>query len=133
MSDPTLFDTRPSPGSDVMVGNRAGRQIETVELAYARTSDPVTSHEAAATLTPEKLRMSQAAVLRLFNVGPMHDVALVDKYAIARVRYPEWYPQQSESGLRTRRKELVRKGLLVDSGERARLVSGRNAIIWRLA
>jgi hypothetical protein len=38
----------------------------------------------------------------------------------------------SSSGIRTRRNELVRKGLLQDTGDRRKLKSGRHAIVHGL-
>ena len=37
------------------------------------------------------------------------------------------------SGLRTRRSELVDAGLVVDSGERKLTQNGAKSIVWRLA
>jgi hypothetical protein len=39
-------------------------------------------------------------------------------------------PRASESGIRSRRAELVDRGLVVDTGRRIRLESGRYAIVW---
>ena len=92
--------------------------------ANARRSDPDTSHAAAQSLSSDKLRESQGAVLRHFvEHGPMTDVDLGNAYE---------GPPQSPSGLRTRRRELVDRGLLEDAGTRKRLTSGRYAIVWRV-
>lgn len=97
------------------------------ERAHARRSDPATSHAAAASV--DRIRESQAAILRVFGiVGPMHDQRLVAAYQAARIQ-----PVQSESGIRTRRRELVDKGRLRDTGETMILPSGRRSIIWELA
>lgn len=99
----------------------------------ARTTDPETSHLAAASIDESTLRDSQRAVLRVLrNVGVgMTDETLIATYRAAWSRDARGrIPQQSESGIRTRRKELATMGLVVDSGERARLASGRNAIVW---
>tara|TARA_R110000824_G_C14828962_1_gene637645 strand:+ start:96 stop:491 length:396 start_codon:yes stop_codon:yes gene_type:complete len=91
--------------------------------AHARRFDPRTSHDAARSLSPGKLRDSQRAVLSHFvKFGPMTDTDLVNIY----VGSP-----QSRSGLRTRRKELTDRGLIEDTGARKKLPTGRNAIIWR--
>jgi len=91
--------------------------------AVARATDPLTSHEAAASVGD--VRESQRMVLMMLNaVGPGTDEALVEH--AGKVGYPI-----SPSGLRTRRSELVRLGLVEDSGERERLASGRRAIVWR--
>lgn len=97
-----------------------------VLTARARSTDPATSHAAAASLGD--LRPSQAAVLALFQeLGPMADEALLISY---RERAVE--PSQSDSGLRSRRAELVDQGLLEDSGERGLTGSGRATIVWRI-
>ena len=97
-------------------------------IARARTSDPDTSHAAAASLTPETLRLSQSAVLSVLTEYPggLTDQGLALVYGSRR-------PAQSESGLRTRRAELVRGGLVVDTGRRERLASGRMAVVWAVA
>lgn len=96
--------------------------------AHARTTDPATSHAAAASITPDKLRESQRVVLAFLKVrGPMTDTDLVELWQHYRLR--EWN-DQSPSGLRTRRRELVAAGLVRDTGRRQRLDTGRKAIIW---
>lgn len=90
--------------------------------ARARRSDPDTSHQAAASLSSDRLRTAQSAVLAcLRRHGPMTDEDLVVRY--------DGVPQ-SPSGLRTRRDELVRRGLVVDTGDRRPTVSGRSAKVW---
>jgi hypothetical protein len=91
--------------------------------AKARHSDPHTSHDAARSLSAGELRDSQKAVLGHFRrFGPMTDTDLITVY----VGSP-----QSRSGLRTRRSELVDRGLIEDTGARKKLPTGRNAIVWR--
>lgn len=100
------------------------------EKAHARTTDPVTSHEAAGSV--KHLRVSQEAVLSAFPSSPllgMTDQELVSKYG--HLTGEGHVPLQSESGVRTRRSELVKKGRLVDSGDRRLTVSGRKSIVWR--
>lgn len=89
--------------------------------AVARRTDPWSSHEAAASVT--KVRESQKAVLEALTIlGPMTDEELAHQYGGT--------PQQSPSGLRTRRSELVELGKVRDSGQRRVLRSGRRAIVW---
>jgi hypothetical protein len=103
------------------------------EEAHARRGDPVTSHEAAASIKSEEIRRSQQGVLSMFRkYGPMHDVALQERYLFNATENAD-LPRQSESGIRTRRSELVTKGVLEDSGKTTVLPSGRKAIIWRIA
>ena len=98
--------------------------------AHARTSDPWTSREAARSISPDKLRASQRAVLECFKSygRPMHHAALVRAYRPLAIA--EDAPWQSESGLRTRTKELVALGMLKDTGQTVTLESGRKSIVW---
>lgn len=99
--------------------------------AYARRTDPDTSHQAAASLGSEKIRRSQAEVLELLReVGPVTDAALVHLYE-ARISVGGSLPQ-SPSGIRTRRRELVELGKVRDTGARVRLPSGRLAAVWEV-
>jgi len=95
------------------------------DSAEARRTDPETSHEAAASVGDT--RPSQQAVLKMFqDYGEMCDEELLRLATAAFLR-------QSPSGLRTRRRELVDKGLLKDSGRRGLTPAGRRTIIWELA
>lgn len=98
--------------------------------AVARRTDPDTSHAAAASI--ENLNARQAAVLACFRhsaacVGLTDDDLrrLYDSLLIG--------PKQTDSSLRTRRSELVRSGLVIDSGRRRQLPTGRTAIVWKAA
>lgn len=91
------------------------------ERAHARRTDPDTSHAAARSVV--ELRPRQQAVL---DVLRSYGRALTDEEIAERYDGP----QQSPSGLRTRRSELVSKGFARDSGERRPLASGRLAIAW---
>lgn len=96
--------------------------------ARARATDPVTSHAAASSLKPGKIRLSQSAVLKTLGrlrKGTDQDIAA----AYNTSGWGEFVPQ-SPSGLRTRRAELVARGLVEDTGLRKRLPSGRQAIVW---
>ena len=97
-------------------------------MQYARTTDPSTSHEAAASI--KNATRAQASVLDVFHdaISGMTDATLVDAYELNG-----YFPEQSQSGIRTRRKELVDAGKIVDSGQRIKLNSGRRAIVWQLA
>lgn len=93
--------------------------------ARARTTDPETSHQAAASV--RDLRATQREVLDLIRrFGPLTDERLVSLAAIDHVR-------QSPSGLRSRRSELVALGLVEWTGEYEPLDSGRNARVWGAA
>lgn len=111
---------------------RRVRELAELERqAHARTGDPFTSHEAARSLEPDKLRDSQAAVYSvLMTLGPANHVALIELYNRFRVQ-ANW-PAQSDSGIRSRCNELVRGGLVEPSGELVLLESGRRSIVWRV-
>lgn len=100
--------------------------------AHARTEDPETSHEAAASITSEKLTASRAAVLdcfRRYGKFGLSDQMLAWCY---NEKAGHGWPQQSPSGLRTRRKELVESGHLEDTGRKTQTPGGRAAIVWGL-
>jgi hypothetical protein len=94
---------------------------------YKRTrkGDPETSLAAAESVT--KITVKQTAVLMMLREsGPATDEEISRRYVGGGLLLTP----QSESGLRTRRSELVRRGLVRNSGERRRLVSGRMATVW---
>ena len=89
------------------------------EIAVARTTDPETSHRAAASV--KRICESQQAILDALRThGPMHDELI---FACVS-------DLMSPSGARTRRSELVRDGLVRDSMKRAKTASNRETIIW---
>ncbi len=102
---------------------------DTIEL-NARKRDPKTSHDAAKSISDRALRATQKAVLAAFEqFGPLSDTELVQAYQ-------RWYktagwPLQSDSGIRTRRKELVKRGVLALGGT-VKLASGRSAQVHRV-
>lgn len=94
-------------------------------VTRARNDDPETSHAAAEEIS-DHLRELQQRVLTLFaEQGPMTHHELIAKYRDA-------FGKTSESTIRTRCAELVEKGLIVDTGARADLESGRRAVVWAL-
>lgn len=98
----------------------------------ARTTDPGTSHAAAASVDREAMRATQRALLSLFEEkGPMTDEQAAAEYE--SVYANRGWPQQSPSGLRTRRNELVSSEALRDTGEKRALSTGRKAIVWAAA
>lgn len=117
---------------DIAESPRAVRELYEPR-AHARRGDPVTSHEAAAKITSAEIRESQLAVMRVFRrFGPMHDKLLVERYTFEQE--PWGMPVQEESGIRTRRKELVDMGWLEHSGEYFILPGKRRnrSKIWRI-
>lgn len=88
-----------------------------------RSTDPETSEQYA---EPEKLRQQHSNILMVYQKnGALSDTDLW-------LNYRSMFPDQriSPSGLRTRRKELVSKGLVKDTGSLGKTASGRATIIW---
>ena len=94
-------------------------------MPYARKTDPQTSHDAARSVG--NITPTQKYILKVLE-RPRTDMELVEAYRNLKLA-----PRASESGIRSRRAELVNRGLVVDSGGRVKLPSGRWATIWRKA
>jgi len=94
------------------------------DLPTARPTDPATSHEAASSV--RNVRESQQLILKALDIWRrtgLTDEQIYDCPAICSYMSP--------SGARTRRSELVRQGLVVDSGERRKTKAGRQTIVWK--
>lgn len=97
-------------------------------VAHARTTDPSTSHEAAESITSDRISEVQKRIINVFDeLGPMADESLVACYD-PYDRHPA-----TDASIRSRRAELVRLGKVVASGEFGTTPRGRRCIIWRLA
>lgn len=97
----------------------------------ARFDDPITSHEAAASLAQLHITQTRSRILDILrlNRDGLTDEQIADRFPSPHAVWPD---QWSPSGLRTRRSELVAGGLVVDTGRKARTRSGRRAIVWGL-
>jgi hypothetical protein len=98
--------------------------------AHARRTDPSTSHQAAASVNHKLRESHQHVLLVMRDHGDMTDEELVEFYGYAVNRGV--VPSQSQSGIRTRRRELTDMGRVMDTGRKRKLKSGRNAIVWRV-
>lgn len=86
-----------------------------------RSTDPETSR---ITMRTAAYRAQQANILGLLREGPSHDQEI-------QANYEERFGNISPSGCRTRRNELVKQGLVKDSGARVKLpASGYRSIVW---
>ena len=92
-------------------------------MAKARATDPQTSHDAADSV--REVTATQEYVLKALR-RPRNDTQLIEAYRAFKKA-----PMASESGIRSRRAELVKRGLIEDSGNKVRLDSGRNSIVWK--
>jgi hypothetical protein len=96
-------------------------------MPNARHTDPITSHQAAASV--ENLSETKQIILSILRrYDNLTDEMLVKLYEARAARGEA--PAASQSGIRSRRAELVRENLVQDSEARAKLSSGRNAILW---
>lgn len=93
----------------------------TLEDALARTTDPDTSHIAAASQTPRKLSAGRLLALRtLAEHGPLTDFELAD------------ITGKAQTSIGCRRADLKKAGLAADTGQRRASPSGSPAIVWAL-
>jgi hypothetical protein len=93
-----------------------------------RKTDPVTSRLAAESVTEETITATQKAILLKLE-SPMTDAELIYRLRVDMEMNEQ--PYVSESGIRSRRAELVEKGLVHDTGVRTKMMpSGRFAIVW---
>jgi len=100
-------------------------------LPRARNEDPETSHQAAKSVkerTVTELHRWILSTLRWEVSGGMTDEELQVFHSISYSSKP---PPSSNSGLRTRRCELVRMGLVEEVG-RSKTKGGRSCIVWGL-
>lgn len=127
MTERTLFDDVDEPRTPPPL---PGARTPT-RTAIARPTDPQTSRDAARSLTPETMSVSQRAVQALMGrVGPSTLEQFVTAYRSHHEQSPQVYPRQSDSGLRTRVSELVDAGWITDTGATRSTTSGRRAIVW---
>jgi hypothetical protein len=91
-------------------------------MAKARKTDPKTSHDAADSV--KDITKTQEYVLKALK-KPRNDSQLIEAYRSLKTA-----PRASESGIRSRRSELVGAGLVIDSGKRVKMPSGRFSIVW---
>jgi len=95
-------------------------------MPHARLSDPQTSQDAANSV--QNITATQRTIYNLL-INSMTDEELYTSYGKAVIA--GLAPMASPSGVRSRRAELVVLGLVEDTGSRRKLVSGRNAIVWK--
>lgn len=91
-------------------------------MPHARSTDPQTSHDAARSVS--NLKIVQDKICELLTT-PKTDSALIHDYERL-----EDAPRASQSGLRTRRAELVDAGRVRATGDYETLPSGRRATLW---
>lgn len=94
-------------------------------MPHARTQDRQTSHEAAESV--KNLTQTKKAILALLTLTNLTDEQLVSEYR--KLATMSGLPMASESGIRSRRAELVDQGLVESVGfDKTR--AGRRTTIW---
>jgi len=96
-------------------------------MPHARNTDPQTSHDAAESV--RSLTATKAALLNILYRA-LTDDELIDRYYI----YVDagLAPMASPSGIRSRRAELTREGLVEVTGETRKTASNRSANVSRI-
>lgn len=90
-----------------------------------RATDPDTSKEASRSLSKDKMTEIKSNVLHILSWGGLTDEELLRDYQ-------SQFGKCAESTPRKRRCELVDDGKVRDSGERRKLSTGRNGIVWEI-
>lgn len=97
-------------------------------FAHARRTDPGTSKDAAASV--KKITEAHRHILDvLITWGAQTDEEIYNHLNHLRLAN---FIKISESGARTRRKELVDQAEILDTGERKLTKSGRKTIVWAI-
>lgn len=99
-------------------------------MAHARNTDPETSHQAAKSVSVASVTDTQKAILKLLKLRAMNDEQIFDAF-FQGAENGRW-KHASMSGVRSRRSELERLGLVKDVGL-TKTRFGRAAIVWGIA
>jgi hypothetical protein len=97
------------------------------EEAHARREDPETSHEAAASVTPESISIQKRNI-----ISTLRKLQLASDRQIIRAYHRDFGKRVSEQSIRSRRNELTKAGLIEWSGKFQTPPSGRRERLWRL-
>ena len=100
-----------------------------------RATHPVTSRRAMDSVTLETAWAIHRWIIERLTPaldGLTHE-QLWRLWLDSRLEDPAGTPRASQSGLRTRVSELVRGGVVQDSGRTRTMTTGRQAIVWELA
>lgn len=96
-------------------------------MPFARKKDPATSKLAASRV--KNVLSTRDVVLDIMTrKGPMIDAKLISEYQKAAAKGKA--PMASESGIRTRRSELVQLGQVIATDKVAKTPYGRAAVVW---
>lgn len=102
-----------------------------MSTALAHRNDPDTSHIAAERLSKEDLSVMKGAILYLLRVRPVGVHQLTGDYFALR-ELKQW-PKVKPDSVAKRLSELVKAGLVVNTGEHAPGLYGRPVAVWAVA
>lgn len=97
-----------------------------VDVGRARSTDPSTSAMAARAQTTDKVRTEHRVVLELLQWESLTDFELAKRASQALGR------PVKQTSIGVRRGELVRLGLVADSGRKGKSDTGTACIIWQI-
>lgn len=121
---------RPGSGSLVTLDREDGATWVVVPRSHvepsARNTDPATSHMAARSQTPAKVRTEHRLVLELLSLEPLTDFQLAARASQSLGRIVK------QTSVGVRRGELVRLGYVRDSGRKGTSDTGSACIVWEL-
>lgn len=132
-----LLDVIPNKGDTMNLGGYTVTNMgsfpvdpqDALPTPVARATDPGTSWAAAGSVR-NQTQVHRFLISLLRQFGPMTDEEIAHRWKHQQV---EWdLPLTSDSGLRTRRKELVDMGVAEATGEERRTKSNRKTKVWRL-
>lgn len=105
---------------------RWSSQPDLFSVPHSRWNAPDTSRQAAESISLERVSEVQHKILTLLKIhGPMSDQQLVERFDGC------WPSSATDQSVRSRRGELVRKGLVVDTGRRSTTKYGRSCVVWK--
>jgi hypothetical protein len=102
--------------------------IQEHTVPRARTSDPQTSWDAAASVN--NLSETKIAILMLLRGTPMCDERLIAEYR--KWERIDNFPYASDQGIRSRRAELVRSGLVQAAPYKELMSTNRYGQVWQV-
>lgn len=97
-------------------------------MAQARSTDPQTSHDAAASVN--NISKVQKAIMSLLQASPMCDEKLIGQYRIWQ-QTDDRFPAVTDQSIRSRRAELVAMGIIEAAPYKEQMSTGNWANVWR--
>jgi hypothetical protein len=93
-------------------------------MPFARALDRLTSHEAAESVI--HLSETKKAIYTLLEFSRTDEELILAYYQLVKKKLA---PKASDSGIRSRRAELVREGLVKETGF-DKTIAGRRTTVW---